>query len=1051
MSAFLLSLRKSHKKNIIIKAVSSFLSFSMIFCSTGVSFYSEAQAQTVSLKTINIIGNGAVSNMSIHELDIKGMRRGNSFTGSQKAQLVLIRDLHCQLEAQMGIAGAIRQIHNKTGISRVFMEGAEGAVRTLLYESFPNETVRKMVGKEFVKNGYLTGAEYAAIESGVSAGLELYGVEEARLYIENLKAFRETRKKYAEIKKETDGITEWIGKLKDASFSDRLKAVDSVYEMIDGRQKLELEKALKQLAPVITEGETQPVKDPFTKWPEVSKLNRAFEINGEIDQEKVDGEMSGLINLLEKSLVKEDLKEMISRALRYRLGHIPATEYLGYLKELYESNNPTDKTFKEAYPQLEIWHEVSVIQESIEFEILMEELGNLVSGLRDKFAEKEGVREIVQLYDRWRLMEKLINLELRQEDLKELKKQGIQNVKEKFFKEMSTIGKQYPGTVNAPGEPAGLDGVIKSSWLFYDCASKRDNVLVTRTLERFKESKDVNAENITGKGILVTGGFHTQGIEAILKEKGVSFLTLTPMVNQGVDLALYEERMMDNAYDLDGIEFSDKRLAWRARTDGVLRMLAAPVLLGNILGGQGGEELLVRMVNNGMSAEKMEPNEVVNEWLGQMGIEDVGQESAEALRAFVAANMDQVHFLFSVLGVSEVEAAVINLSTLGQSQVEKELVCGLCKAKGWTALDRLAEAYFGLKEAESSKESPDAGVRMGDDSLVGKDQIALSVLERDNLRARQTLSGGTVQAESGFPILRDILRGKLDGKISSDDMGMVEDVFTKILQMNERGKAEIPDSERAGYHDVFHTMEVALDAVNNALEAGIEERALAAVTIAALLHDRSMLEQSTKQYNKHEALSAEGVEGVLGLEPGDEMAVAVNRIILMTQFSGPLFIPAILLQIAEKDVEGWPTEKTASFMKKFQLRRAGAVVALADLKSAFASENYIDMVGGLFREYMQTDGANRETSTFQGNLGWVSAYDVFAGTSFFIDLAFNLRLRPLWQEAVQSTEEDVNPRTGDVKQDIAVNQKIFGIAQGLINQLNRGRGEPLTAEQEKQI
>ena len=2272
MNAFLLSFRKSRFRKTAAKTISSVLTSLMIVTSNGIIFQRNVQARTVSLTAVKLAGSGSVSDVPVYELDIKGMRRGSSFAGSREAQLVLIRDLHCQLEAQMGIAGAIRQIHSKTGISRVFLEGAEGAVRTLLYESFPNETVRKMVGKEFVKNGYLTGAEYAAIESGVSAGLELYGVEEARLYVENLKAFRETRSQYAEIKEETDRISEWMGVLKNAGFSKKLQRVERVHEMIDGKRTLELEKALNTLSEVIAETEDQAQVDPFARWPEVSKLNRAFQINSEINQEAVDAEMSALISLLEKSLVKEELKEMISRALRYRLGQIPVIEYAGYLKKMYEENELGKQSFAEEYPQLEKWYEVSGIQENIEFEILMQQLEELVGGLRNRFAKNEDVGDIIQLYDRWRLVEKLMSLELRQEDLKKLKEQGMETVKEQVFQALSGAAARYPAAGSAPGEPAGLDGVITSGRLFYDCASKRDHILVTKTLERFKGGERVNKGSMKGKGILVTGGFHTQGIEAILKEKGVSYLTLTPMVTRGVDLALYEERMMDNGYDLDGVEFSDKRLAWRARTDEVLRMLAAPVLLGNILGGQGGEELLVRMVNNGMSAEEMEPNEVVNTWLAEMGIEDISRQSPEALRTFVAANMDQVHFLFSVLGASEVASAVINISTLGESQVEKELVCGLCRTKGWSALDRLADAYFGVKEdsdtdqaqteageaadqtrdespdagvsvgddgkyekeieevlsirgltpgllaafadyditrrpimqfselagiqaavvirygdkaeevwqqilfesqtrlierygpavdavnrvfqgvsgmpaarsavemilinasendiadedleryceeqahvaaidlfvnsylplmqekingiflevlergaryeeirgiirsavsadtdsardkesvmmgkieraarnaamlkkplkavpgeahedtineilalegisqeiingfksldmtkgqpeivhliiqllikagisdtdrilnrvaqilskgragasleefsslaetvsakkdatvsdldtavngmlqlaadsgnesgifagmfidfssrifavlnqetlvlgkaknsdvlfrnlirmidnfqgkdisdeqkaalenlrskvvktfimarmsagdreaflsdvnphdaktyfglgyilglggrglipisledefklteeetsillrelredalelqkaeaklfeewfpveeattlkdisrrykelrgtvetnmlhramrnaikrtsakqrffhlsgnirekeeldvasiennvskmlglvvvssgkmhalltpafigfmkkmlprfnaealalgksrnadflfrnmlriidlfregdiseeqraalsqlradvvrthilsrmsaydreafladsspdaaktyfglgfvlgadgkghspvslaeefnlnedetevlinelkedaqeiqkaetvlfgtwfpveagtthkdisrrykelrgtvdinilhramrdafkrvkaqpdivfdqtkgnvhsqiysamsagraaraidtvfdqvgekelkdiytketaearnlrwaserlpadqlvnrvraldkyiethpdlsedkkialyimridligmtkniqvdygnilkydwpsntfrilsqaierypgrltresnseivlsfdeelpaygaaildsagdikinmalsikrsktdeeafntifheithkvipsrvknpagdiklmsklvfpieawqqvalamgfekvillssfgepelidiksdrfkrlthrdlrrlhygqwllkevvdgetryvgyapephpqrkvllqhaakkfkdqnvtlhlgllgdfagqtmhsvhevmpyvaasylmdsaktvsgnvhglmgsekkhkdgsprdwlrtmqimeavmfsftdaegkpmiyyasegelkarrlgtmqlakinllrremglpllaesvqdltktvaveegevpgslaidsftgsgqAETGAESPDAGVRVRSDDLVDKDQMSREVLEMDKLRGRQTLAGGPAQAERGFPVVRDLLRAKLDGKISSEDMGMIESVFTKILQMDKKGKAAIPVAERAGYHDLFHTMEVALDALNNALESGLEGRALAAVVLGALLHDRSMLVLSAKQYNNHEHLSAEGVEEVLGLEPGDEMAVAVNRIILMTQFADAFFMPAVLLNIAEGDVEGWPAEKTAAFKKEFQLRRAGAVVALADLKSAFASDNYIDMVGGLFREYIQTDGANRETSTFLGNLGWISAYDVFAGTSFFINLAFNLRLIPLWKEAVQSTEEDLTPRTGDVQQDIAVNQKLFGLMQGMIAQLQRGESEPLTPEQE---
>lgn len=52
---------------------------------------------------------------------------------------------------------------------------------------FPQDNVKKEVSMYLVKEGKLTGAEYVAITGDHE--LKLYGVEDIRLYMDNLKAF----------------------------------------------------------------------------------------------------------------------------------------------------------------------------------------------------------------------------------------------------------------------------------------------------------------------------------------------------------------------------------------------------------------------------------------------------------------------------------------------------------------------------------------------------------------------------------------------------------------------------------------------------------------------------------------------------------------------------------------------------------------------------------------------------------------------------------------------------------------------------------------------
>ena len=85
--------------------------------------------------------------------------------------------------------------------------------------------------------------------------------------------------------------------------------------------------------------------------------------------------------------------------------------------------------------------------------------------------------------------------------------------------------------------------------------------------------------------VLITGGFHTSGIEDLLRSRQVSFATFTPKVSRELNAGVYEKRMMETVFDFDNGEFSVKRLVMRLPQDTNCWSLAAPLLLGDILGG----------------------------------------------------------------------------------------------------------------------------------------------------------------------------------------------------------------------------------------------------------------------------------------------------------------------------------------------------------------------------------------------------------------------------------------------------------------------------------
>ncbi|MDP8219647.1 MAG: hypothetical protein P9M03_13080, partial [Candidatus Theseobacter exili] len=596
-------------------AFCALISSSMIFQFPFSGKIRQASSQTVF--SVPELESPSTTFRKVNDLSLQGMKKGKSFSGKNDLFLILIRDLHCQKEAQLRIAKAIRQLRQKAGISFVFLEGAEGKLRTLLFESFPDKKIRRHIGKKFLEEGYLTGAEFAAIEMGLDGNLKLFGAETTDLYLQNLKAFRKTRNAFSNMQEMIDDMDNWITQAKEILFSKELKTLDNIRSMLDG-EGMDLERALSDLASLLGWKNSDSTSSPQESV--LIDAQEMYKLGTELDQQEVEKELSNLIFLLEKNLVAEDLKEMAKKAIQFRLGQIRASEYLAALKDLYWENDIGSFPFEKEYPNLEKWVALTNKQEKLDINAVWQQLENVVEKTRKQLAVEENVTSLLVIDNRWRLIKKLIQLQLTRKDLKKIKLDGAVGKVDEIFKKMKALKRKSENLPDAPQGASSFTSLAETATSFYELAQKRDAVLVEKTLSQLKLEK-------TNGGILVTGGFHTEGIQTRLEGEGISYVTWTPTVTSEVDGTRYEEIMMDESYDLDEIEFSDKRIAWRNESLEVKKMLSVPAMTGRIMNrlSPKGKEIFGELVQSMVEAKISEGtpvNTVINDWMEQKGPSD---------------------------------------------------------------------------------------------------------------------------------------------------------------------------------------------------------------------------------------------------------------------------------------------------------------------------------------------------------------------------------------------------------------------------------------------
>ncbi|MBI4398222.1 MAG: hypothetical protein HY586_03775, partial [Candidatus Omnitrophica bacterium] len=104
-------------------------------------------------------------------------------------RVVLIQDAHSNYDAQKNIAALLRWLTQEKGFSDFALEGAEGRLDFAQLTSFPAGLSKSLITDVYLRRGKLSGAEAFAILEGERA--RFYGLEEAKLYEANRKAFLE--------------------------------------------------------------------------------------------------------------------------------------------------------------------------------------------------------------------------------------------------------------------------------------------------------------------------------------------------------------------------------------------------------------------------------------------------------------------------------------------------------------------------------------------------------------------------------------------------------------------------------------------------------------------------------------------------------------------------------------------------------------------------------------------------------------------------------------------------------------------------------------------
>lgn len=440
----------------------------------------------------------------------------SKFMGKSGKLIVHIQDAHCNYEAQTNIAKIIEGLVKNNGLSFVSVEGADGAIDTSWFKAFPDAEVRKEVANYFMKKGEITGPEFLSITTDYP--IKLFGAETREYYIQNLNAFTESYPLKDETEKYLNGIKAVLNRLQGFIYNDELKAMDSRSREHEAK-KIQFNDYVRFL-----QDEAERHKINLRQYENLFKLVNVLIYEKKIDFNVTDKERSAVIDELSKTLQKDAMTELVNRSIAFKVGKISSSEYYDYIKSLAAMRGIE---LAKKYPNLSNYIIYNSVYSKIDNEKLFNDIKELETAIKEKLFQNEDQRILERLSRHIDTLLGLINIKLLNGEFEYYKTHKEEFASESFTGFIRAKSIQFGLAYEVEPPTDTIESGISKLEDFYAIAIKRDRSLVENTIEGMAKA----GQNIA---VLVTGGFHSEGMAKLLEERGISYVVICPNITKDV-------------------------------------------------------------------------------------------------------------------------------------------------------------------------------------------------------------------------------------------------------------------------------------------------------------------------------------------------------------------------------------------------------------------------------------------------------------------------------------------------------------------------------------
>ncbi len=214
----------------------------------------------------------------------------------------------------------------------------------------------------------------------------------------------------------------------------------------------------------------------------------------------------------------------------------PKADIRSFLERFYEAAHPKGFSFKN-YPHLSREFARLILSSELDSFALFKEVNRLNRLLIQKLAKTKAEKKLVRIAEDALLLSKLLSLEISRAEFGRIVKRNAQLKPSDLAARIEAFSKMLPSDKETVLSSEALDRAFEEALRFYELAEKRETFIFDHVLKTLKEKK-------AGKAILVTGGYHAEGLGGFFKHKGFSYVSVRPRMNQLDSRSAYLDQML---------------------------------------------------------------------------------------------------------------------------------------------------------------------------------------------------------------------------------------------------------------------------------------------------------------------------------------------------------------------------------------------------------------------------------------------------------------------------------------------------------------------------
>ncbi|MCA9395991.1 MAG: VWA domain-containing protein, partial [Candidatus Omnitrophica bacterium] len=461
----------------------------------------------------------------------------------------LIQDAHTNASGQESIAGIIEYLNTKYGIHSVYMEGGSGDVSLSYLRGFSDERTRKRVAADYLKKGRINGAEYLDLASDLN--LSLWGVEEPLLYDESLEIYREIVAERQRILGYLASIRSTVNQLKSDLYSPELALYDRLHRDYQD-EKIQTGDFHRQIAEyLISAGGS------LDAFKELNLFNQAIRSENEIDFPAVTAEIERMLKILpeEKSAEIRSLfgRQKSGDATERNAFYEAAALLRSEIEKTDGSTGGAEKNFPNFYRYESYLNQIasgdisSLIREQSEAEQIVYEL----------MTRSPDEKKLYETDQSLGLLEQMARMKIQPKDYPLMSKDKFSDL-DRVSAAVNELVFRYDlepkFTVFQQEDTKDFFYNVRT---FYLLTMSRDRQFVLNILnhQKFSGSKDI---------ALLAGGFHTDNLTKLLKERQISYSLIVPAIREETDHLRYENLLLNQTDIAEEISVTADQISLRA-------------------------------------------------------------------------------------------------------------------------------------------------------------------------------------------------------------------------------------------------------------------------------------------------------------------------------------------------------------------------------------------------------------------------------------------------------------------------------------------------------